>query len=302
MGSVETDEKINESHNECMEIQQSPRFRDFTRELGWTVETIDGCNIFIRKFFLYGGMAKIQRTRSLPPVDRLLPILKSHSVRTVVAEADRHISPRAFAAWHKKLSSHVSITDEPYLPTKTRVVDLKPHLQEIHNQFTPAKRRGIKRALKNGVKIRRSNDIDELIAIKSRSAGLFGRITTYGLKKLWNHFQPKYAAILIAEAPKKTLFGEKTVTCGGVFLSMWDDTCYYWIAGSTGYGKRLHTATLLVWEAMQLAKDRGYERFDFLGVWDERLPAVHPEWKGFTKFKEGFGGEDVYYPLAKDSI
>jgi len=60
----------------------------------------------------------------------------------------------------------------------------------------------------------------------------------------------------------------------------------------------LFAPTLLVWEALKLAKNRGAKQFDFVGVWDERIPNKFHEWKGFTKFKEGFGGAAQYYPLT----
>jgi lipid II:glycine glycyltransferase (peptidoglycan interpeptide bridge formation enzyme) len=51
----------------------------------------------------------------------------------------------------------------------------------------------------------------------------------------------------------------------------------------------------LVWEALKLAKKRGCRIFDFEGIYDERFPKAAASWKGFTKFKEGFGGEKIVY-------
>ena len=55
--------------------------------------------------------------------------------------------------------------------------------------------------------------------------------------------------------------------------------------------------TLLVWEALKLSKKHGAKQFDLVGVWDDRTPHKFHEWKGFTKFKEGFGGKIVYYSI-----
>ena len=85
---------------------------------------------------------------------------------------------------------------------------------------------------------------------------------------------------------------------GGILLLFWDHTSYYWLVGATKKGKKLFAPTLLVWEALKLSKKRGVKRFDFIGVWDERLPCQNTEWKGFSKFKEGFGGKEMYYPIT----
>ena len=41
-------------------------------------------------------------------------------------------------------------------------------------------------------------------------------------------------------------------------------------------------------------KKEGKKVFDFEGIYDERFPLI--SWKGFTRFKKGFGGIEVEYP------
>jgi lipid II:glycine glycyltransferase (peptidoglycan interpeptide bridge formation enzyme) len=77
----------------------------------------------------------------------------------------------------------------------------------------------------------------------------------------------------------------------------WEKTAYYWIAGATREGKKLFAPTLLVWEALKVAKRHGMKQFDFVGIWDDRKPTEHHDWLGFTRFKEGFGGTPFYYPI-----
>jgi len=117
-----------------------------------------------------------------------------------------------------------------------------------------------------------------------------GFITTTGIDKLWPLFAPDHASIALA-------YDKNQMVVGGVLLLHWDNMSYYWIAGATKYGKKLFAPTLLVWEAIRQSKKFKSNWFDFVGVWDERLPREHTEWKGFTKFKEGFGGNTVYYPI-----
>ena len=134
--------------------------------------------------------------------------------------------------------------------------------------------------------------MDDLIKIKNKSAGLFGFITTTGMKPLWEIFSKEDAAsILLAYDAHKKLIG-------GVLLLHWQNVTYYWIAGATKHGKKLYAPTLLAWEAIKAAQRKKSALFDFVGVWDERIPKQNTEWKGFTKFKEGFGGTELYYPLV----
>lgn len=282
-----------------MEIQQSDRYATFTTQLGWQVHPIDGVNVFIKSFFFLGSIAKLQRPPHLPDLEKLISFLKSQRVRTLIVEASRDIEQRSFTSWKNKLQKHIRISSDDYLPTKTRIVDLTQSEDKLFASLTSAKRRGVRRAQKHNVRIRISTNIRELITIKSKSAGLFGQVTTYGLAKLWRVFNPDNAAIVLAYKPEQpTIWRSQAHTLvGGVLLVMCDGTSYYWIAGATKRGKKLFAPTLLAWEAIKLSKSRGQKRFDFVGVWDERRPKNHPEWKGFTKFKEGFGGTDVYYPI-----
>jgi hypothetical protein len=36
--------------------------------------------------------------------------------------------------------------------------------------------------------------------------------------------------------------------------------------------------------------------FDFEGIFDERYPKSNRDWLGFSKFKSGFGGKEIYFP------
>ncbi len=274
-----------------MELQQSPLYTQYIKTLGWQVLTIDRTQIFIRHIPLSGTIAKIQRPTKLPQTDKLIPLLKTHHVRTIIAEASQKQNPEKFSLWCQALKKHFKISSTPYIPTKTILVDLTTNETEIFQRFTEAKRRAVRRAQKNNLRIKESNSIDDLIKIKNKSAGFLGFLTTFGIKKLWPIFGPKNGAILLAYTPQQKLVG-------GVLLLFWEKTAYYWIAGATREGKKIFAPTLLVWEALKLSKLHGAKNFDFVGVWDERLPHQYDSWKGFTKFKEGFGGKTTYYPIA----
>lgn len=272
-----------------MEIQQSPLYAKYIASLGWSTPKLDGSYIYIKKIPFIGGFAKVQRIKTLPSLQKLIPLLQSHGVRRLVVEPDSAVDQKKFISWCKNVSQHRKLLHSPYLATKTRVIDLRPSEKDIFQSFSEAKRRAVRRAIKYRVIIQESNNIDALIKLKNNSAGFLGFITTTGIKPLWNIFSPHHATIL---TDKKNV--------AGVLLLFWNKTAYYWLAGSTKIGKKLFAPTLLVWEALKLAKKKGYKRFDFVGVWDERIPKMNRNWKGFTKFKEGFGGQSLYYPLSTE--
>jgi lipid II:glycine glycyltransferase (peptidoglycan interpeptide bridge formation enzyme) len=312
-----------------MELQQSSPYKKYITQLHWTVLTLDGVNIFVKKIPFMGVIAKIQRPITLPYIPKLIPFLKKHQVSRIIVEPTMDTDQTIFHGYMHSLSKFFTIHAESFLPTKTIRVDLTVPEKMLFDTFTEAKRRAVRKAIKNLVGLQESHDIRDLIKIKSTSAGLFGGITTYGIDKLWKLLYPEHATILLAYSsshlinsssrstylssrpPSRDLkmpdssFAKASVDrqvrhdtiVGGVLLIFYDHIAYYWIAGATKKGKKLFAPTLLVWEALKVSKQRGCKQFDFVGVFDERAPKQFTSWKGFTKFKEGFGGKELYYPI-----
>lgn len=291
-----------------MHLQQSSLYRKYIDALHWNIATIDGVHIFYKKFFLIGGISKLQRPKKLPNVSQLVKFLNNMGINKIAVEVEYTMDQKKFSVWCKQLRRHTKIIASPFIPTKTILIDLKAPEDVIFQRFSEAKRRAVRRAVKNNVVIKESQNIRDLMAIKNKSGGFFGFIVTWGIDKLWPIFAPKNAAILLASRTENLLKvspwhlqGEtlrNSEILGGILLLFWKKTAYYWIAGATKKGKKTFAPTLLIWEALKLSKQRGYTNFDFVGVWDERLPHFGHTWKGFSKFKEGFGGKEVYYPIA----
>jgi lipid II:glycine glycyltransferase (peptidoglycan interpeptide bridge formation enzyme) len=276
-----------------MEVQQSPLYAQYMKRLKWNVEAIEDTNVFYRKFPLVGTLAKIHRPPTLPSWTKLSPFLEKNHIRRIVLEPVSDESQEKVNKWVQKLPRGVRLNSSPFLPTKTILIDLQKSEEKIFDSFTEAKRRAVRRARALGVTVEESEDITKLIHTKNTSAGFMGFVTTNGVRELWETFTPLHATTLLAFGPNN-----KTRPIGAVLLLFWQDKAYYWIAAGTKEGKKQFAPTLLVHEALKVAKKRKAKYFDFVGVWDERIPKQNLSWKGFTKFKEGFGGETLYYPLA----
>jgi lipid II:glycine glycyltransferase (peptidoglycan interpeptide bridge formation enzyme) len=273
-----------------MELQQSSLYAKYIEALKWTVIKTDGVQMFYKHIPFTGGILKIQRPKKLPPISMLVPIIHRYKISSIAIEPDQKQNLTTYKTWCEKLGKICRVSRSNFLPTKTILVYLTVPEQKMFERFSEAKRRSVRKAQKNGLVAKESNNISDLIHIKNKSGGFFGFITTFGIDKLWPIMSPDHATIVLAHTAKNKLVG-------GIFLLFWNKIAYYWIAGATHEGKKLFAPTLLVWEALRIAKKRGCTQFDFVGVWDERKPSEHHDWKGFTKFKEGFGGKTIYYPL-----
>ena len=270
-----------------MELQQSPLYAKYIRSLGWTILTVDGAQMFYKKIPFTGGLLKIQRPRTLPDIT---PIFKTYNIKTVAIEPHPKQDIQSYKRWCTKISKHCNVIRSSYQPTKTILVDVTPSEDDIFSRFTDAKRRAVRKAIKNSITVEESDDIKNLIKIKNKSSGFFGAITTFGMDRFWPIMAPRHARVLLAYTNTHKIVG-------GILLIFWGKTAYYWIAGATHEGKKLFAPTLLVWEALKVSKKQRMKQFDFVGVWDERKADQHHDWLGFTKFKEGFGGKTFYYPL-----
>jgi len=281
-----------------MEIQQTPPYARYIRSLGWEILSVETNNIFIKKLPLIGTYAKIQRPTKLPYLPHLIPLLRKYGVTTLAVEPSENCTQSDFSFWTRSVSKFFRIPKSPFLPTKTIRVGLSGTEQHLFRSLSEAKRRAVRKAWKNNIYVTVSSDIDALIAVKNKSAGFLGSITTVGIPTLFSLFSPKNAAVLLAYQKRSDKPPLQGPPLGAILLLWWDSLAYYWIAGSLQRGKTLAVPTLLVWEALRYAKKIGCTQFDFLGVWDERLPEENTSWKGFTRFKEGFGGQHLYYPIT----
>lgn len=273
------------------EIQQSREYYRYLQALGWTITMIGDDALFSRQIPFYGILVKIQRPKTLPYIPMLIPILKKLHAKAVSVEPAAHTSQEEFTTWFNTLKKFFPVITSPFIPTKTILIATDKPIEHIFKNLTSAKQRAIRKAKKNDVIINMNQDIDALIRIKNQSAGLFGGITTSGVKKMYGQFAPRHTKIFLAKKDEKII--------AGVLMILWQNRAHYWIAGATHEGKKLSAPSLLVWQAIEYAQKNKMDYFDFLGVWDERLPKENMEWKGFTKFKEGFGGEPLYYPISK---
>ena len=287
------------------DVRQSPQFAYFMQELGWKVEKIDNIYVYLRTFPLIGDFAKISRPQPPYNFEKFASLFQKHRIFRLKIAPHLQTSNKNYECLRRAfLKNRFRIEHFPFNPTTTIHIDLTQSEENLFKNFSEAKRRAVRRAIKNKIIIKESDNIQEFINVRKKQYFPIGFLIKKEMDTLWRNFQPKNAALLLAypNGQKTPMIQIQAIThigiskpIAGILLLFYDKVAYYWFASSLKAGKKLFAPTLLVWEALRLAKKRGYKIFDFEGIYDERFPKASESWRGFTKFKEGFGGKKITF-------
>ncbi|OGG26248.1 hypothetical protein A2960_04700 [Candidatus Gottesmanbacteria bacterium RIFCSPLOWO2_01_FULL_39_12b] len=271
-----------------IDIRQTDQFANFMKDIGWQIEKLDSTYVYIRKMPILGNFAKIPRPQPIFDYQSIINLkkkLKAYQLKIApfISSTDKN---------YKKIRNtflNLGFKTEyfPFNPTTTLQINLTKSEEKLFKNLTEAKRRAVRKATKNEVAVVESNNIEEFINIRKRQYFPLGFMIVPEMKASWKKFYPENASLLLAYYQTKPV--------GGILLLFYDNVAYYWFASSLKIGKKLFAPTLLVWEALKRAKKRGCKTFDFEGIYDERFPKASENWRGFTKFKEGFGGKKIVF-------
>lgn len=265
--------------------------------IGWETIKIGNGQIYIKKFPLIGSVIKAQRIKPPIPFLQIEKLVKKHRAFLVEIDQEKPVTNDQWSVVSDFKKYGYKINKRPYFPTKTIQIDLARPEKEIFNSFSEAKRRAVRKAIKNGVTIKEADNYKEFSWLKKKSLlekFVLPIMAEKEVKNLWQAFSPKNSKIILAYFKKQPV--------AGIFLLHYNKVAYYWLAASCKLGKKLFAPTLLIWETLKIAKKLGCQVFDFEGVYDQRFPVK--SWLGFTKFKQGFGGKEILYPpsLIKTKI
>ncbi|MDO8452883.1 MAG: peptidoglycan bridge formation glycyltransferase FemA/FemB family protein [bacterium] len=175
-----------------------------------------------------------------------------------------------------------------FVPSKTIQIDLTKSEKELSKNLKQKTRYNIKIAEKNGVVVKKSLGLSGFIKLWLASARARG---------MWLPQRREIVSLCAAFTRNVSIYlaSQNGDVLGGLLIVSTPNTAYYMFAASTEEGKKLFAPTLLTWHAIRDAQKGGKKIFDFEGIYDERYENTKA-WTGFTKFKEGFGGEVITYP------
>jgi lipid II:glycine glycyltransferase (peptidoglycan interpeptide bridge formation enzyme) len=250
------------------------------QSIGWKIDKIGKNTLYIKSIPLLGKFAKLHRPQGNLSYKDLQLYKRTCNLRELAAEPDVTTTVND--------NHSLNINTTPYLPTKTIVIDLTVSEETLLKRFVDSKKRGIKKAEKAGVEVIKGT-IEDFAFLKQKDYVFpLGYFMKKDLQKLYGSFPDENKCVLTA------VYNGKIIA--SVLLFFFDKRAYYWQAVTTNQGRKLHAPTLLVWYALREAKKRNCSEFDFDGVYDSRFTQATKRWKGFTKFKEGFGGKEIVFP------
>jgi lipid II:glycine glycyltransferase (peptidoglycan interpeptide bridge formation enzyme) len=269
-----------------VDIRQSKEFGRYMESLGWKVERINNINYFIRPF-IFGAVSfiKVQRPRRVNP-KIITKLAKKYRAWMIVIEP-RKSSPRGKPK--KQIIPGYRTLKNPYLPSKTLVLDLTKSQKDLLSEMHHKTRYNIKKHKVQMSNIKISNDVAEFAKFWNEQRygkySLFSQVR--GVEKMYKAFG-KNAKTIAAYKNKQLI--------SGILMLIHDKRAYYMYAASNKVGKKNYASTACTWKAIKLAKKLGCKEFDFEGIYDARFPTE--SWYGFTRFKKSFGGREVSYPAS----
>lgn len=166
-------------------------------------------------------------------------------------------------------------------------VDLRRSEEEIFASFIPPCRQAIRRAIRLGVTVEETHDPGFVDDYHPQLVEVFGRQglrPTYGadrVRELVRCIQPTGKLLLLRA---RDHVGRCIAT--GVFIVISPTTMYFWGGASWREYQNLRPNDLLMWRAMQAARDRGVTALDLGGAGD---------------YKKKFGGCPISVPWIRVS-
>lgn len=189
-------------------------------------------------------------------------------------------------------------SSHPLFPSWTQIIDLTQSEDNLLKRMHQKTRYNIRLAQKKGVEIKEmTNDRGFEIFVKlyfetCRRQGYRGHTPVYH-KIVFENLSKKIAHIFVAFYQNTPLSAFEIFT--------FNDVAYYPYGGSSTEFRNVMAANLLMWEAIRFAKSLGCKLFD---MWGSLPPGynINSAWGGFTRFKEGYGGEFVELVGSYDLI
>lgn len=266
------------------DIRQTKEYAKYMEALGWIVEEKKSVFYFIKKIF-FTGVLKVQRPETID-VKAIDQIAQEYGVFHVIIE------PKNNKQAQNLVKNGYTLSKGPYLPTKTIEIDLTKPKKSLWKNMDKKTRYSIRRGEGNKIKENFSKkEIKQFQKVWRKSIGFKRHATKLdhllALKKMFNKSTPLF---LTSHNNDALIMG------GSLFTQSSSKISYYWQNFSNKEGRTSLSSYSLLWYGILWAKSQGCKTMDLEGIYDSRFP--NESWKGFSRFKLGFGGKIKKHPGA----
>ena len=180
----------------------------------------------------------------------------------------------------------------------TSIIDLTLPEEQLWHNLNESGRRQINKAKTENIQIQQNTNYDEFYTIyknflkQKGYAPFHGLFNIFGIGAVSEKTMKQHGTLFTA-----SLHNE--VIAGRIFLES-KTSIHDWIAASkrltadNEQARRISRAhRLIIWNAIQYAKRKGIQEFDFGGIFSDEEVQQDPQKNGIREFKMRFGGQKV---------
>ncbi|MFH0928399.1 MAG: peptidoglycan bridge formation glycyltransferase FemA/FemB family protein [bacterium] len=174
-------------------------------------------------------------------------------------------------------------------PAVTSRIDLGLAEEEILAGMHQKTRYNLRLAEKKGVEVAESRDVAVWLDLIHATAER---------DRFHLHQDEYYRKMLASPIVKLFVASLEERPLAAMIAVFFGDAVTYLHGASGNESREVMAPFLLHWRVTQEAKQSGYKYYDFWGVnpSDAKSPHYKKSWEGLTRFKKGFGGEEVALP------
>ncbi|KKU06374.1 MAG: Protein FemA [Parcubacteria group bacterium GW2011_GWA2_45_30] len=209
-----------------------------------------------------------------------------------IAQGEKSVFLKIDPARRVQMSDVRRQASNPIQPQKTVILDLTKSEAELLSGMHEKTRYNIRLAERKGSLVEKGGDFEAFWGLLAETAKR---------DKFSVHSREHYEKLLAArdnDFSNEIFFAKyqnKIIAVVLVNFYKPSQTATYLHGASSSEHREVMAPHLLYWRAIQEAKVRGFKSYDFWGIDEAR-------WPGLTRFKLGFGGEQVEYPASVDII
>jgi lipid II:glycine glycyltransferase (peptidoglycan interpeptide bridge formation enzyme) len=207
-------------------------------------------------------------------------------------------------SWVSK-SSALGNPTKPTQPQNTLILDINKSEEEILDRMKQKTRYNIRLAGRKGVKIKKISQPND----QEIQTFLNLSVQTSKRDKFQIHPKEYYQKMLkiLCENSMAELFlaeYQNEIIAANIVVFFSNKAVYLHGASSSNHRETM-APYLLHWEQIKEAKKNGCQSYDFWGIEkakNNEQKTMNRDWAGITRFKKGFGGEEISYPESYDII